>query len=72
MEGKVLNRHTDVVQRRLQPHSFLLASASIDGYVCLWSKAAVPSFNWCQEGFSCLAWHPQGQQIAAGDTTVNY
>lgn len=68
-EGRVLSQHTEVVEAiAFQPDSFLLASASVDGCVCLWHKAKRLSqvITGVKDGFSCLAWHPQGQQLAAG------
>jgi WD40 repeat protein len=68
-QSRVLARHTEVVQAiAFQPHSLLLASASADGCVCLWHRAKrlAQVLNGAPDGFSCLAWHPQGQQLAAG------
>lgn len=68
-EGRVLNKHTEIVQAiAFQPNSFLLASAAEDGCVCLWHKAGrlAQVLDGATDGFSCLAWHPQGQQLAAG------
>jgi len=68
-EGSVLDRHTEVVRAiTFQPSTFLLASASVDGCVCLWHKAKrlTQVLDRVPDGFSCLAWHPQGQQLAAG------
>lgn len=68
--GRVLSRHTGVVQEiAFQPNSFLLASAADDSLVCLWHKAKRLSQildSAPDSGFSCLAWHPQGQQLAGG------
>ncbi len=51
-----------------QPGSFLLASAGSDGCLYLWSKVGVLAqlLEGVDQGFSCLAWHPQGQLLAAG------
>lgn len=51
-----------------QPNTFLLASASEDGQLCLWHEAEqlLQILEGADGGFSCLAWHPQGQFIAAG------
>jgi uncharacterized protein with WD repeat len=51
-----------------QPNTFILASASADGQLCLWENAEelwqiLEGADW---GFSCLDWHPQGQFLAAG------
>lgn len=67
-EGRLLQEHSGVVQAiAFQPNSLLLASASSDGRVCLWQKAKklVQSFQDAPNGFSYLAWHLQGQQLAA-------
>lgn len=68
-EGTVLERHTDVVEAiAFASDGLLLASASIDGQVCLWHKAKklIQVLTGAPEGFSQLAWHPQEQQLAAG------
>jgi WD40 repeat protein len=51
-----------------QPKTFLLAAASADGWLSLWQDAKEVSqiLQGAPEGFSCLAWHPQGQHLAAG------
>ena len=66
---RVLTGHEETVQSiQFQPNSLLLASAAADGSVCLWQKAKRQTqvFNGAPNGFSCLSWHPQGQQMAAG------
>lgn len=68
-EGRVLNRHVDVVQAiAFKPNSLLLASAAADGWVCLWQKAKrlAQVLDGAPDGFSCLAWHPTGDKLAAG------
>lgn len=69
-ESRALTHHTEVIQAiAFQPDSFLLASAAEDGWVCLWHKAkrlAQILAGTPESGFACLAWHPQGQQLAAG------
>ncbi|MBF2006137.1 MAG: PD40 domain-containing protein [Chlorogloeopsis fritschii C42_A2020_084] len=68
-EGRVLPKHESVVQSlQFQPHSLLLASAGEDGWVCLWQRAKklAQVLNEGVDGFSCLSWHPQGHQLAAG------
>lgn len=68
-DSRLLQRHTEVVQAiAFQPHSFLLASAAEDGWVCLWHKAKrlAQILDNASDGLSCLAWHPQGRQVAAG------
>ncbi len=68
-EASVLELHDGVVQAiAFQPGTFLLASAADDGYVCLLQEArqVAQILEGAPAGFSCLAWHPQGQQLAAG------
>lgn len=63
-EGQVLEAHERVVQAiAFQPDTFLLASAADDGQVCLWDEAmqVAEVLSGAPEGFSCLAWQPQGQ-----------
>ena len=64
-----LEVHEKVVRAiAFQPNTFLLASASKDGQVCLWQEAQqlLQILEGVEAGFSCLSWHPQGQFIAAG------
>ena len=52
-----------------QPHSPLLASAAKDGLLCLWHQKAnrlTQVLEGAAAGFSCLAWDPSGEAIAAG------
>lgn len=68
-EGSVLEGHLEnVSDLGFQPGTFLLASASEDGRLCLWhsAKRLVKILEGQSEGFSCLAWQPQGQLLAAG------
>ncbi len=68
-EGRVLVNHSDTIQAlAFAPNNFLLASGADDGYVCLWDEAQEVSqiLEGVRTGFSCLAWHPQGNQLAAG------
>lgn len=68
-ESRVLDAHNGVVVAiAFCPGSLLLASAADDGWVCLWQKAQqigqiLPG---APGGFSCLAWNPQGHQLATG------
>jgi WD40 repeat protein len=65
----VLERHREkICAIAFQPKSFLLASASKDGQLCLWhhAKTLALTLEGASNGFSCLAWHPQGHQLAAG------
>jgi WD40 repeat protein len=68
-DSRLLQRHTDIVQAiAFQPGSLLLASAAVDGWLCLWQKAKriAQLIDDATDGLSCLAWHPQGQKLAAG------
>jgi len=68
-ESRVLAGHEATIQSvQFQPNSCLLASASADGWVCLWQKAKRQTqvLNGAPSGFSCLSWQPQGHQLAAG------
>jgi WD40 repeat protein len=68
-EARVLTNHVDIIQAiAFAPKSFLLASAAADGWICLWKKAkqVCQILTGASSGFSSLAWHPQGQQLAAG------
>ncbi|NJL20452.1 MAG: WD40 repeat domain-containing protein [Leptolyngbyaceae cyanobacterium SM1_3_5] len=64
----VLANHDRTVQAiAFQPKTLLLASAAEDGWLALWQQGRlIQSFNDAPDGFSTLAWHPQGQQLAAG------
>ena len=68
-QGRMLEGHVGVVNAiAFQPGSFLLASAADDGCVGLWQKAKqiAQTLEGADDGFSCVAWHPQGHQLAAG------
>ena len=68
-ESRVLDAHEGVVHAiAFQPDTFLFASAAADGLLCLWEKAEqlAQILDGAAQGFSCLAWHPQGAQLAAG------
>lgn len=68
-EARVLTNHVDIIQAiAFAPNSFLLASAGADGWICLWQEAQQISqiLTGTSSGFSCLAWHPSSQQLAAG------
>lgn len=65
----VLGNHEATVQAiAFQPKSLLLASAAEDGWVALWHRGTrlIQALDGATNGFSCLAWHPQGHQLAAG------
>ncbi|MBD1923592.1 WD40 repeat domain-containing protein [Microcoleus sp. FACHB-831] len=68
-QGRVLESHEGVVSAiAFQPNATLLASAALDGWLCLWDNAQElgQAVDGAPKGFSCLAWHPQGYQLAAG------
>ncbi len=68
-EAQVLTNHVDIIQGiGFAPNSFLLASAASDGWLCLWKKAKNVSqvLTGVPNGYSSLAWHPQGKLLAAG------
>jgi WD40 repeat protein len=65
----VLDSDLDIVQDiAFQPGTFHLASASGDGQVLLWHEAEqlAQLLTGASSGFSCLAWRPQGDKLAAG------
>jgi WD40 repeat protein len=65
----VLDLHSgNVLDLAFQPQSGLLASLSDDGWIILWQAAleAAQVLEGAEAGFSCLAWHPTGQHLAAG------
>ena len=68
-ESWVLDLHSsNVLDVAFQPNSGFLASLSEDGWIILWQAAleAAQVIEGVVEGFSCLAWHPTGQHLAAG------
>jgi WD40 repeat protein len=68
-ESRLLTEHERTVQSiHFQPDRLLIASAAADGWVCLWqgAKRLAQVLNGAPNGFSCLAWHPKGHQLAAG------
>ncbi|NEQ96496.1 MAG: WD40 repeat domain-containing protein [Cyanothece sp. SIO2G6] len=65
----VLDLHSELVlDIAFQPKTGRLASLSDDGWLILWQLAieAEQILEEAAEGFSCLAWHPSGQWLAAG------
>jgi len=67
--SQVLDLHrATVTALAFQPRSRLLASASEDGWVCLWHKATqiAQILEGAAAGFSSLAWSPQGNYLGAG------
>jgi WD40 repeat protein len=67
--ANVLTLHEGTVQAiAFQPGTGLLASAASDGWIGLWQQAAkvVQILEGAPQGFSCLAWQPSGQKLAAG------
>ena len=68
-EGNVLTNHAGIIQAiGFAPNSFLLASAATDGWLCLWQNSQEVSqiITGVSDGFTSIAWHPQGTKIAAG------
>jgi WD40 repeat protein len=68
-QALVLEHHIDVVEAiAFQPRTLLLASASVDGHLSLWQGARrlAQVLDGAAQGFACLAWHPQGDRLAAG------
>ncbi len=68
-ESWLLDLHNgNVMDLAFQPKQNLLASLSEDGWLILWEMAteAAQILEGAEAGFSCLAWHPHGQQLAAG------
>ncbi len=68
-EAQVLTNHVGVICAiAFAPKSFVLASAAADGWLCLWNQAKQVSqiLTGVSAGFSTLAWHPQGDVLAAG------
>jgi len=65
----VLDLHSDnVLDVAFQPKTGWLASLAEDGRIVLWQAAleAAQILEGAEAGFSCLAWHPTGRQLAAG------
>lgn len=68
-DAQVLDLHEQRVNAiAFQPGSTLLASAAEDGWLCLWHKAqqVTQILEGAPQGFSTLAWSPNGQWLAAG------
>lgn len=68
-EGRVLEGHLAAIQSiQFQPDSLSLTSAAADGRICWWQKSEKMAqvLEGAPQGFSCLAWHPQGSLLAAG------
>ncbi|MEL6455024.1 MAG: hypothetical protein AAFQ40_09935 [Cyanobacteria bacterium J06623_5] len=68
-DSRVFDLHErKVVALAFQPGSSLLASASEDGRVILWHKAKQLGqiLEGTAQGFSSLAWSPQGKLLASG------
>ncbi|NJM19521.1 MAG: hypothetical protein HC836_11840 [Richelia sp. RM2_1_2] len=65
----ILSNHFNTVEAiQFAPDSLMLASAAADGWLCLWKKAKkiAQTLQGADKGFSSVAWHPQGNKIAAG------
>ena len=68
-DAQVLDLHDERVNAiAFQPGSILLASAADDGQLCLWTKAqqVAQLLEGAPQGFSNLAWSPNGKWLAAG------
>ena len=68
-DAQVLDLHDARVNAiAFQPGSILLASAAEDGQLCLWKKAqqVAQILEGAPQGFSNLAWSPNGKWLAAG------
>lgn len=68
-DATVLSNHSDIVEAiEFAPDNLMIASAGADGWLCLWKKAknVTQVLQGANNGFSCIAWHPQGNKIAAG------
>jgi len=67
--SRVLDLHSaPVTAVAFQPQSTLLATAAEDGWVCLWQQStqAAQILEGAADGFSTLAWSPQGKYLAVG------
>ncbi|WP_414620384.1 WD40 repeat domain-containing protein [Calothrix sp. CCY 0018] len=65
----ILSNHFSTVEAiEFAPDSLMLASAAADSWLCLWknAKKIAQTFQGADKGFSSVAWHPQGNKIAAG------
>ncbi len=53
-------------RHHVSPMTVWLASLSEDGWVILWEAGLEPTqvLQSAEAGFSCQAWHPQGQYLA--------
>lgn len=68
-DGQVLGSHEAVIDDlAFQPGTNLLATAAADGFVGIWQNATqlAQALDGAAAGFTCLAWHPQGNWLAAG------
>jgi len=67
--AEVLDEHWDTVTGiAFQPGSQDLASVGEDGWLCLWRRARrlTQKLQGASQGFSVLAWNPQGTALATG------
>jgi WD40 repeat protein len=68
-ENRLLLEHVGNVRSvQFQPNQQLLASAGADEQINLWFGAnyLAQRLDGASVGFSCLAWNPEGSQLAAG------
>jgi WD40 repeat protein len=68
-DGHILGDHDGMIPAlAFQPGTAHLATAAADGWVGLWHNALhlAQTLDGAPEGFTCLAWHPQAQMLAAG------
>ncbi|MBR8826426.1 MAG: WD40 repeat domain-containing protein [Gomphosphaeria aponina SAG 52.96 = DSM 107014] len=67
--SRALSLHNDkICDLQFHPQSLLLASVAEDGMLLLWQKAKqlTQRLTGASSGFSVVAWHPSGNQLAAG------
>ncbi len=68
-DGRILGEHDAKVEAvAFQPGSLTLATAAADGWVGIWpaAQALGQTLDGALQGFTCLAWQPQGTLLAAG------
>lgn len=68
-QSRVLEKHADMVKAiAFHPQSFTLATASQDGKLVLWhnAKTAAQTLKGAKQGWSAIAWSPDGTSLVAG------